>query len=70
MNPLLILYFLFHFFFLFSTAAVVYHLLRYQLNKKVTGITTSLFLAGAAILLIMNVIISTQVEWSQFRIIF
>lgn len=70
LNPLFLLFILLHLFFLFSTAAVVFHLLKYQLNKSATRITTALFLSGAGILLLLNFIIALNVEWSEFSIIF
>ena len=69
-NPFIILYGIFIIIFLLCAAAVVYHLVKYQLNRRVTYFTTTLFLVGAGILLLVNLIIATQISWGQFGISF
>lgn len=69
-NPFLILYYIVIAFFLGGVVVVTYHLVKYQLNKKVTMFTLWLFLGGAAIFLLFNIAIALQINWSQYSIIF
>lgn len=69
-NPFLILYGLVLVGFLIGVLAIVYHLVKFQLNKKVSIITVSLFLGGAGLLLLINLMIAFQIDWSQYSIVF
>lgn len=69
-NLALIVYFVLMVAFLLCSAAIVYHLVKYQLNRKSTWITTGLFLAGALFFFLMNVSAALQVDWSQFTLSF
>jgi len=65
--PLLIigLYFLIILIFLVFGATIVFHLLYYKINRQVAGIMSSIYIAGAAVLLILNFILFSQVNWEQ-----
>lgn len=69
-NPFIILYFLVILFFLGGVVVVAYHLVKYQFNKKITAITLWIFLGGAAMLLLINIITALRIDWSQYSIIF
>jgi hypothetical protein len=69
-NLFLIIYWLAIFVYILGVAAVVYHLIKFQLNKVTTLVTTSIFLLGVFFLLIINFTIAGQIEWDQFQIIF
>ena len=60
-----ILYFLVVIIFLFIGAAIVFHLLFYKINRRVSGLMFLIYLAGAFFLLISNFILFRQVNWYQ-----
>jgi len=71
MNILLVFYFGLLFLFLLASFAIIYHLQAFQLNERIATFTSLLFIAGAFILLAVNVVSAIQVDWDQFpRIIF
>jgi hypothetical protein len=51
--------------FLAFGAAIVFHLLYYRINRHVAGVMSLIYIAGAALLLISNYILFTQVNWDQ-----
>jgi len=46
-------------------AAVVFHLLYYKINRQVSGVMSLIYIIGAALLLISNFILFSQVNWEQ-----
>jgi len=60
-----ILYFLIILIFLAFGAAIVFHLLYYKINRRVSGMMSLIYIIGAALLLISNFILFTQVSWNQ-----
>ena len=51
--------------FLAFGATIVFHLLYYKINRRVSGMMFLLYVVGAALLLISNFILFTQVNWTQ-----
>jgi len=52
--------------FLAFGAAIVFHLLRYRINRQVSGAMSLIYVIGAALLLISNFVLFRQVNWEQF----
>jgi ABC-type spermidine/putrescine transport system permease subunit II len=59
------LYFLIILIFLAFGAAIVFHLLRYRINRRVAGIMSLIYIIGTVLLLISNFILFSQVDWEQ-----
>ena len=51
--------------FLAFGAAIVFHLLRYKINRRVAGVMSLIYIVGAVLLLISNFILFQQVNWEQ-----
>lgn len=52
--------------FLAFGATIVFHLLRYRINRQVSGAMSLIYAIGAALLLISNFVLFRQVNWEQF----
>ena len=59
------IYFLIILIFLAFGAAIVFHLLRYRINRQVAGIMSTIYIIGAVLLIISNFVLFTQVDWEQ-----
>ena len=70
LNLPLIFYGIFIAGFIFSTLAVLYHLWFYQMNRTTAFVITSLFVAGAIVLLLVNFGLAGQIAWENFNIYF
>lgn len=46
-------------------AAIVFHLLRYKINRRVSGMMSLMYVVGAVLLIISNFILFRQVNWEQ-----
>ena len=46
-------------------AAIVFHLLRYRINRRVSGTMSLIYVVGAVLLIISNFILFRQVNWEQ-----
>jgi|WetSurMetagenome_2_1015567.scaffolds.fasta_scaffold330560_2 hypothetical protein len=64
-SVIITIYFILILIFLAFGAAVVFHLLYYKINRHVSGMMTLIYIVGAALLLISNFILFTQVDWNQ-----
>ena len=51
--------------FLAFGAAIVFHLLRYKINRRVSGVMSLIYVIGAVLLIISNFILFRQVNWEQ-----
>jgi len=51
--------------FLAFGAAIVFHLLRYRINRSVSGTMSLIYVIGAVLLIISNFILFKQVNWEQ-----
>jgi len=51
--------------FLAFGAAIVFHLLHYRINRRVSGTMSLIYIIGAALLIISNFILFKQVNWEQ-----
>jgi hypothetical protein len=60
-----ILYFVIILILLAFGAAIIFHLLRYRINRQVAGIMSIIYVIGAALLLISNFVLFKQVNWEQ-----
>ena len=69
-NLPLIFYWIFIVGFILSALAVLYHLWFYQMNKKTAFFITSLFVIGAAVLLVINFVLASRVPWDNFNLYF
>ena len=58
-------YFIIILIFLAFGVAIVFHLLRYRINRQVAGIMSLIYIIGAALLIISNFILFKQVNWEQ-----
>ncbi|OGI25579.1 MAG: hypothetical protein A3J76_05885 [Candidatus Moranbacteria bacterium RBG_13_45_13] len=58
-------YFLIILIFLAFGAAIVFHLLRYKINRQVAGVMSLIYIVGAVLLLISNFILFQQVNWER-----
>jgi len=65
-----ILYLVIVLIFLAFGAAIVFHLLYYKINRRVSGIMSLIFVIGAALLLISNFVLFKQVAWEKIFSIF
>ena len=59
------LYFLIILIFIAFGAAIVFHLLRYRINRQVAGIMSLIYIVGAVILFISNFALFSQVNWES-----
>jgi hypothetical protein len=57
------LYFFIVLIFLAFGAAIVFHLLRYRINRQVSGAMSIIYIIGAVLLLISNFVLFRQVNW-------
>ncbi|MFA6285231.1 MAG: hypothetical protein WC643_01730 [Parcubacteria group bacterium] len=64
------LYFVIVVIFLSFGATIVFHLLHYKINRRVSGMISLIYIIGAALLLISNFILFQQVAWNQIFSIF
>lgn len=69
-NPFILLYFIVIAFFLGGVAVVAYHLVKYQLNRKIMSLILWIFLGGSALLFLINLVIALSIDWSQYSITF
>jgi ABC-type glycerol-3-phosphate transport system permease component len=46
-------------------AAIVFHLLYYKINRKVSGVMSLIYIIGAVLLIISNFVLFRQVNWEQ-----
>jgi ABC-type glycerol-3-phosphate transport system permease component len=51
--------------FLAFGTAIVFHLLRYKINRHVSGVMSLIYIIGATLLIISNFILFKQVNWEQ-----
>jgi len=51
--------------FLAFGAAIVFHLLYYKINRRVSGVMSLIYVIGAVLLIISNFILFRQVNWEQ-----
>lgn len=58
-------YFLIILIFLAFGAAIVFHLLRYKINRSVSGMMSLIYIIGAVLLIISNFILFRQINWGQ-----
>jgi len=59
------LYFLIILIFIAFGSAIVFHLLRYRINRRVAGIMSLIYIIGTALLLISNFILFSRVDWER-----
>lgn len=62
---ILLLYSVLVIIFLAFGAAIVFHLLRYKINRRVSGVMSLIYVIGAVLLIISNFILFRQVNWEQ-----
>jgi hypothetical protein len=62
---IIVLYFLVILIFLAFGATIVFHLLRYKINRSVSGAMSLIYIIGAVLLLISNFVLFRQVNWEQ-----
>jgi hypothetical protein len=62
---IILFYLLLIFFFIAFGAAIVFHLLHYKINRRVSGAMSIIYIIGAVLLLISNFILFSQVNWEQ-----
>jgi ABC-type glycerol-3-phosphate transport system permease component len=62
---ILLLYSVLVIIFLAFGAAIVFHLLRYKINRRVSGIMSLIYVVGAVLLIISNFVLFKQVNWEQ-----
>jgi hypothetical protein len=60
-----IFYLLIVFIFLAFGAVIVFHLLRYKINRRVSGVMSIIYIVGAFLLLASNFVLFRQVNWEQ-----
>ncbi len=70
LNPFFLAYLFILLIFLGGVGVISYHLYVYKLNKHMALIVITIFLVGALIFLLISLILATQVEWSQWALIF
>jgi|GEM_PF-871595 len=51
--------------FLATGAAIVFHLLYYKINRRVSGVMSLIYAIGAVLLLISNFVLFEQVDWNS-----
>ena len=69
-NIALILYVLMLAVFLGGVVSIVYHLVFYQMNHAFSTLTTVIFIVGAVVFFLTNIVLAFSFDWSQFVIIF
>jgi ABC-type glycerol-3-phosphate transport system permease component len=62
-SVIIALYFLIILIFLAFGAAIVFHLLRYRINRQVSGAMSIIYIIGAVLLFISNFVLFRQVNW-------
>lgn len=70
MNLFLIFYYIFLLAFVLGSAAILYHLIKFQLSRASMFVTVVVFMVGAGLLLLVNLIIASQVQWDNYIINF
>lgn len=70
MNLLLIVYVLFLLGFLLGAAAILYHIVKYQLSRSGMLVLSTIFISGAVLLLLINLVMFFQIDWSDYTITF
>lgn len=51
--------------FLAIGAGIIFHLLRYKINRRVAGIMFIIYISGSLIFLVSNIIFFRSVNWNQ-----
>jgi hypothetical protein len=67
------IFLIFYWFLIFCVVAlasiIVYHLLAYSLNSKVSGLTVSIFLVVLSFLILTSFLIVTKIDWDNYVLI-
>lgn len=64
-SVIVILYSILIIIFIAFGAAIVFHLLRYKINRRVSGVMSLIYVIGAVLLIISNFVLFRQVNWEQ-----